>query len=227
MDTRFRNDGLTLYREGRYSDALDVFLAEEDNKIRDPELNYFIGLCHVRLHETKEAIRRFRQVLQSDVHLGRLYQTRMLLGWLLVEVGDIEKAEQTLQEVLRDGYRSPQAWAALGYCQWFRGRTYLAIESYQQAMTLDEKNSNAANGLGYLLADTGEDPEKAVKLCQLAVASDPKNMAYRDSLGWAFFRAGRTSEAVLHLTEALSGRPDDDLIKEHLEAVRTHETIND
>jgi Flp pilus assembly protein TadD len=60
-------------------------------------------------------------------------------------------------------------------------------------------------------------------LCRKAVEANPDNMAYRDSLGWALFRAGKISEAVRFLTEALSQRPGDEVIKGHLEAVRTHE----
>ncbi len=223
MSLSFREDGLLLYNEGRYSAALEIFLAEETDPAEDAELAYYMGLCHARLGETGESIRLLRQVLSIDNHLVRLYQARMLLSWLLVECGDIEEAEQQLREVLQEGFESPQAWSALGYCQWRRNRTDLALESYREALKLDDGNSNAVNGLGYLLADSGEDPDTAVELCLKAVETSPENMAYRDSLGWALFRAGRTTDAVRCLTEALSNRPGDEIIKGHLEAVRTHE----
>ena len=117
----------------------------------------------------------------------------------------------------------PQAWSALGYCQWRRNRTDQALESYQKATELDQENPNAVNGLGYLLAESGEDPDKAVDLCRQALDSDPGNTAYKDSLGWALFRSGNTVEAVRYLTEALASRPEDHIIKRHLEAVRTNE----
>jgi len=223
MSVNFREDGLFLYKDGRYSAALETFLAEETDPAEDPELAYYMGLCHVRLGENEEAMRLLRQVLKQDSHLVRLYQSRMLLSWLLVEINDIEGAEQQLREVLQEGFESPQAWSALGYCQWRRNRTDLALESYREALKLDEENPNAANGLGYLLADVGGDPDEAVELCKKAVETDPENMAYRDSLGWALFRAGKTTEAIRYLTEALSRRPGDKTIKSHLEAVRTHE----
>jgi hypothetical protein len=53
------------------------------------------------------------------------------------------------------------------------------------------------------------------------VETDPENVAYLDSLGWALFKAGRPDEAVRYLTQALARRPGDDIIKRHLEAVRT------
>jgi len=223
MSVNFREDGLQLYNEGRYSAALEIFLAEETDPAEDTELAYYMGLCHSRLGERDDAIRLLHQVVGSDSLLVRLYQARMLLSWLLVENNDIEGAELQLREVLQEGFESPQAWSALGYCQWRRGRTDLALESYREALKLDDGNPNAVNGLGYLLADSGEDPLAAIELCRKAVETAPENMAYRDSLGWALFRAGKTSEAIHYLTEALSNRPGDDIIKGHLEAVRTHE----
>jgi len=223
MSVNFREDGLQLYNEGRYSSALEIFLAEETDPAEDTELAYYMALCHSRLGEREDAVRLLRQVIARDSHLVRLYQSRMLLSWLQVENGDIEGAEYQLREVLQEGFESPQAWSALGYCQWRRGRTDLALESYREALKLDDGNPNAVNGLGYLLADSGEDPLSAVELCRKAVETAPENMAYRDSLGWALFRAGKISEAIRYLTEALSNRPGDDTIKGHLEAVRTHE----
>ncbi|MCK5736005.1 MAG: tetratricopeptide repeat protein, partial [Spirochaetaceae bacterium] len=140
MSVNFREDGIILYNEGRYSAALEVFLAEETDPAEDIELAYYMGLCHSRLGETDEAVRLLRQVIDSDSHLVRLYQARMLLSWILVGNHDIDGAEQQLREVLQEGFESPQAWSALGYCQWRRGRTDHALESYREALKLDEGN---------------------------------------------------------------------------------------
>jgi Flp pilus assembly protein TadD len=223
MSVDFREEGLLLYREGRYSTALETFLSMKSDAADDPELSYYIGLCHARLGEPEEAMVLLRKVLADDHNLIRLYQARMLLSWLLVETGQIEAAEQQLRGVLQEGFESPQTWSALGYCQWRRGHIDQALESYREALNLDKENPNAVNGLGYLLADSGEDPEQAVLLCRKAVESSPENAAYKDSLGWALFRAGRTTEAIRYLTDALTHRPGDKTIKDHLEAVRTHE----
>ena len=134
MSANFREDGLLLYKDSRYSAALETFLAEETDPAEDPELAYYMALCHARLSETEEAVRLLRQVLRQDSHMVRLYQSRMLLSWLLVELDEIEAAEQQLREVLQEGFESPQTWSALGYCQWRRNRTDLALESYREAL---------------------------------------------------------------------------------------------
>jgi predicted Zn-dependent protease len=62
----------------------------------------------------------------------------------------------------------------------------------------------AHNDLGYLYADQNKRPERALRMTQKAVAAEPKNSAYRDSLGWAYFRLGRFNEAVAELKHALT-----------------------
>lgn len=223
MSVNFREDGILMYKESRYSAALETFLAEGIDPAEDSDLAYYMGLCHARLNETDDAMRLLKQAQRTERHLARIYQIRMVMVWLLVEMEDMEGAEQNIREVLQEGFESPQAWSALGYCQWRRSRTDLALESYREAIGLDRDNPNAANGLGYLLAESGEDPSEAVDLCRKALKTDPRNIAYKDSLGWALFRAGKPLEAVRYLTEALSKRPEDETIKGHLEAVRTNE----
>lgn len=52
-------------------------------------------------------------------------------------------------------------------------------------------------------------------MTQQAVEAEPKNMAYRDSLGWAFFRLGRYAEAVAKLKIAASVEEPDGVIYDH------------
>ncbi|HEY6051434.1 MAG TPA: tetratricopeptide repeat protein, partial [Thermoanaerobaculia bacterium] len=72
------------------------------------------------------------------------------------------------------------------------------------------------NYLGYMWADRGEHLEKAHDFLQRAVAREPRNGAYRDSLGWADFRLGNLPAAERNLHEAQRREPDDPTIEEHL-----------
>ena len=83
---------------------------------------------------------------------------------------------------------------------------------------LDRKPHDAAtqNYLGYMWADRGVNLEKARDLLEKAVAREPRNGAYRDSLGWVYFRLGRLDVAEKNLSEAHRRDPDDPTIEEHL-----------
>ena len=53
-------------------------------------------------------------------------------------------------------------------------------------------------------------------MIQLAVAHEPDNEAYRDSLGWVLFRLGRYGEAVAELEKATSVDEPDPVVLDHL-----------
>ena len=61
--------------------------------------------------------------------------------------------------------------------------------------------------MGYLWADQGTHLERALKMIRTAVAAEPDNAAYRDSLGWVFYRLGRYPEAVAELEKAAAKEP--------------------
>ena len=56
--------------------------------------------------------------------------------------------------------------------------------------------------MGYLYADQGKNLEQAEKMIRKAVAAEPDNAAYIDSLGWVLFKLGKAEEALPHLEKA-------------------------
>src|SRR4029079_16421564 len=74
------------------------------------------------------------------------------------------------------------------------------------------------NDLGYLWADADKHLELALRMIRTAVTSEPKNMAYRASLGWVLYRMGKYPEAVAELKAAAasSSREPDATILDHL-----------
>lgn len=83
---------------------------------------------------------------------------------------------------------------------------------------LEKKPNDAAtlNYLGYMWADKNVHLERAREFLEKAVAREPRNGAFRDSLGWAYFRLGNLDAAEKNLREASRRDPDDPTIEEHL-----------
>jgi tetratricopeptide (TPR) repeat protein len=65
-------------------------------------------------------------------------------------------------------------------------------------------------------AERGVRLDEARELLEKAVAREPRNGAYLDSLGWVYFRLGRLEKAQTYLAEAKQREPDDPTIEEHL-----------
>ena len=65
-------------------------------------------------------------------------------------------------------------------------------------------------------ADRGVRLDEALALIERAVALDPENGAYLDSLGWALFRLNRLEQAESHLRRALTKEGQNAVILSHL-----------
>ncbi len=96
------------------------------------------------------------------------------------------------------------------------GNLPAAEELLEQVLDEFPSDAGAQNDLAYLWADRGWHRERALTLAQAAVAQQPENAAYRDSLGWAFFQLGRFPESVVELEQAAAVDPPDGIVFDHL-----------
>ncbi len=91
-----------------------------------------------------------------------------------------------------------------------------AEATLRRVLELDPGHAGALNNLGYSLADRNERLEEALDLIQRALAREPWNGAFLDSLGWVLFRLGRYEEALEPLERAAREYPHDPIVLEHL-----------
>lgn len=98
------------------------------------------------------------------------------------------------------------------------GRTEESEELFASLVAAWPDDADAANYLGYMWADRDVRLEEALDLIGRAVALDPENPAYLDSLGWVHFRLGDLGEAERWLRRAidLGGAVGDGTILCHL-----------
>ncbi len=88
--------------------------------------------------------------------------------------------------------------------------------SLRRVLAQDPNNTTALNNLGYFLLDQNERIAEALDLIQRAVKAEPSNASFLDSLGWAYFKLDKLSEAELHLSEAARRNPTSAATQEHL-----------
>jgi tetratricopeptide (TPR) repeat protein len=128
-------------------------------------------------------------------------------------------AEFELGRLRKGGFESAPLYNTLAYSAYMQKRYQNAIDLYEKALDLDENNATALNSMGFILADTGLDKTKGLRLCRKAVERSPKNPAYLDSLGWAHFKCGNLMEARNWLNRAVDIAPKEKEIKEHYRIV--------
>ncbi|MGH7442042.1 MAG: tetratricopeptide repeat protein [bacterium] len=84
------------------------------------------------------------------------------------------------------------------------GRFKAAEKELDAVVAEDPRDAEALNYLGYSWVDRGEQLAQAEALIRRALALDPGNPYYLDSLGWALHRQGRDADALKDLSKASS-----------------------
>lgn len=97
-----------------------------------------------------------------------------------------------------------------------RGEHIEAESAFQRALALSPDQPEILNYLGYMWVDQGDRVEEGLALIERAVAAEPDNGNYQDSLGWAQYRLGQFDEAVVTLELAIGLEPGSAVINDHL-----------
>jgi tetratricopeptide (TPR) repeat protein len=91
-----------------------------------------------------------------------------------------------------------------------------AEEQFRKVLDVNPRSASTLNYYGYMLADRGIRLEEATGLIKRALADDPNNAAYQDSLGWAYFKQNKLDEAEGFLRKAATRESHDPTILSHL-----------
>ena len=127
-----------------------------------------------------------------------------------------DQAIPILEKALNLEPDSTQAMFWLGASYERSGRGSEAVDVLQKLLDIDPNHAPALNYLGYMWAEQGENLDRALVLVQQAVALEPDNGAYIDSLGWAHFQLGQYEQAKGYLERAARLVGDDATVLEHL-----------
>lgn len=121
-----------------------------------------------------------------------------------------------LEEALERDPGSIQVMFWLGASYERTGRTDQAEAILEELLRIDPEFAPALNYLGYMWAEKGQNLERALSLVRQAVALEPGNGAYVDSLGWTHFQLGQYDEARSYLERAVGLVGQDAIVFEHL-----------
>ncbi len=87
---------------------------------------------------------------------------------------------------------------------------------FREALVDQPDSAPVLNYLGYMNADRGVHLEEAASLIEKAIALDPENGAYLDSLGWAEFKLKRIDRAEELLRRAVTKPGSNAVVFDHL-----------
>ena len=152
----------------------------------------------------------------DDIQSGVYARMASELGMVLLEIGEKAKAVAVLEgahQRLRD---DPDLKFDLAAAYDRADRTDDAERVLREIVAASPKHAQALNYLGYMLAERGRRLDEAVGFVERALALDPGNPSYLDSLGWAYFRQAKYDLALSPLERAAEGDPRGSAIQDHL-----------
>lgn len=87
---------------------------------------------------------------------------------------------------------------------------------FRKGLQLSPDFAPIQNYLGYMLAERGQKLDEAVAMLKKAVAFDPQNGAYLDSLAWAYYKSGQYALAEDYERKAALRMSNDPTVLDHL-----------
>jgi tetratricopeptide (TPR) repeat protein len=129
---------------------------------------------------------------------------------------DAESAAHSAERLSLRPADNEMTWFMLGAIYERQKKFDDAEKQFQKVLDLNPHNGPALNYYGYMLADLGTRLDEATSLVKRALAEEPNNGAYHDSLGWAYFKQNRLTEAEKSLRKAVELDSHDPMIRDHL-----------
>src|SRR5262245_18670984 len=218
--------GLGLFLDEKYDRAAAVFQRGIDDKNLADEnasLYFYLAGALEMQGKTEEAFADAKAAVEKEPKNAKMASGP---AWILTHAkryDDPVKAYEAIVEKFDDDFTTDgardlvrEARSALSNLCVIRRDIPPAVEWLQQVLDEFPDDPGANNDLGYLWADENQHLHRAYHMIRSAVAAEPDNYAYRDSLGWVLHRLGRDGEALVQLQKAVEPEKPEGEVLDHL-----------
>ena len=183
---------------------------------KDPAIKARYALLLGESNQTDEAAKLMRTQLngsESDretyLNIAQIYERARRYK----EAEQSARAAEAVPGAPRD---NEMTWFLLGAIYERQKFFDKAEVEFKKALTVNPKSAPVLNYYGYMLGDLGIRLDEAQSLVQRALAEDPYNGAYLDSLGWVYYKQNRLGDAEATLRKALERDSHDPTMHSHL-----------
>jgi tetratricopeptide (TPR) repeat protein len=185
------------------------------NRMEPTQPRYWIGLGVLALDESKfdDAVAIMDSGIVSVGPQAGLYAIK---GNALNRLGKTPEAVAALEQAIQLDSTLFSAMGTLALIYDRLDNLSRVEEYYQRAIRLSDSAAVYLNNLAYAYAQRGVQLERAKALVQQALARDPRNASYLDTMGWVEYQLGHYGDAVSWLKKAVDGEPNNAEVLEHV-----------
>ncbi len=166
----------------------------------------------LRQGKQEQARELLTKALEANAEFGPALET---LGGIQRVSGDLDGALALFERAAKSEPENAEYIYLGAQTLTMKGENEEAIERLGETLEVDPGHAQANNDLAWLLASTGRDLERALKLALIAVRVK-RGADTLDTLGYVHLRKGDTDEAVSTLSKALEERPNSPSIEYRL-----------
>jgi tetratricopeptide (TPR) repeat protein len=171
-----------------------------------PAVRYLLAATALRNGKYNVAIENFRALANQTPNS---IDAQIDLADVLRRKGDVHNAIATLQKAAVLQPKDPRPGSLLPFLLEMENRNQEAKQVAQRALAARPKDPVASNNLAYLLAETGDSLDEAVKLARDAVSKAPNNPVFLDTLGFVYLKRDQNDEALDIFNRLIRRYPDD------------------
>jgi tetratricopeptide (TPR) repeat protein len=205
----------TEQAKAEYSKAAASF--EQSLLINPAQPDNYVHLGELLLTRLRENDRAVHLMQEARRHFPNAPQITYLLAVALREAKHSQEAVTTFEEALHESEAGGQEmlndrfFFEYGAAAERAGLYDKAAELFKRAIELDPADAaQAYNYLGFMWADQNIHLDEAEDYIKRALAAEPENGAYLDSLGWLHYRQGKYEQALAELLSAAAELKEDD-----------------
>ncbi len=206
-----------LREDGKRREALDLARAGVRRYPDDRALKITEALLLSEMKRYKESVELLHTMLKGGAENATEDAViHVLTSSVQMQAGELKAAETSARRALElnpgDGEATNQLASALD-----RAKRHDESETLlRELIRREPDNATALNNLGYFLVERGAKLPEALKLIEHAVAIEPIQGSYLDSLGWAHHKLGNHEKAREALEKATVYSRRNSTIHEHL-----------
>ena len=218
-DSAKRAQMLTIdtYRDSRDIDrAIAEAKKAHDTDPSSQDATVTLALLYGEKSDTVEGTRLLQGLLKGTGSDQEIYLDIAQVQARGKKYAEAEQSASKAEKLAHGSEEQQAAWTMLGGIYQVQKKYDEAERQFRKVLEANPNNAEVLNNFGYMLADRGVRLDEATSMIQHALKEQPSNGAYLDSLGWAYYRQNKLTEAEEYLRKAVDREGHDPTILSHL-----------
>jgi tetratricopeptide (TPR) repeat protein len=211
---------INAYRDSR---DIDRAIAEGKKALeaspKDPDITITLAMVYADKSDTASGTQLLQTLLQGNASDQQIYLDIAEVDQRGRKFAEAEQAAAKAEELAQTPEDKQKVWFTQGAIYERQKKYDLAEQQFRKILAVSPDDAPTLNYLGYMLADRGVRLDEATSMIADAVKQEPSNGAYLDSLGWAYYKQNKLTEAEEYCRKAVDREGHDPTILSHLGAV--------